>query len=111
MTHPILTVNDFAGFIGQNALCVVYFSGPGCAVCEQLRPKLFGLLNSEFPQVPIAQVDCADQKVLAAEQRVFSIPTLVIFAEGRESQRFVRSFSPTEVARQLLRPYQLCYEN
>lgn len=111
MSLPQLDEHSFATFTGQHPLCLVYFSGPDCAVCEQLKPKLIQTLSGELPHLQTAQVDCNAQRALAASHRVFTIPTLVVFIEGRESQRFVRSFSPADVARKLLRPYQLCYES
>jgi thioredoxin-like negative regulator of GroEL len=96
-------------FLHENTLCAVYYSGPGCAVCEQLKPKLFGMLGERFPRLAIAAVDCSKARTLAAEQSVFTIPTLVVYIEGREAFRYARSFSPIQVAEQLQRPYELFF--
>ena len=110
MSIQELSHADFSAFTQEHPLCVVYFSGPGCAVCKQLKPKLFELLDEAFPQLGTAQVDCSEEQSLAVDQGVFTIPTLLVFIEGRETQRYARSFSPAQVAAELRRPYQLCFE-
>jgi len=110
LPNPTLTASNFRDFTQQNPLCVVYFSGPDCAVCEQLKPKLTALLSSEYPRLGIALVDASEERALAADQGVFSIPTLLVFIEGHEARRYTRSFSPSQVAADLRRPYELCFE-
>ena len=98
-------------FLQQNPLCAVYYSGPGCAVCVQLKPKLFGMLGEQFPRLAIAEVDCGEERALAADQSVFTIPTLVVYIEGREAFRHARSFGPTQMAEQLRRPYDMLFDD
>ncbi len=104
-----LTETAFKRFIQRNPLCAVYFSGPDCAVCQRLKPKLFDFLSGQLPRLELAEVDCSQQKTLAAAQGVFTIPTLIAYAEGGEILRHSRSFSPAQVAAQLQRPYRILW--
>jgi thiol-disulfide isomerase/thioredoxin len=103
--------NDFSAFIADHPLCAVYFSGPDCAVCEALQPKLFDLLQQRFPRLALAEVDCSASPQLAAQQTVFTIPTLIVYLDGREGIRKVRSFSLAELAAELQRPYVIFTEH
>ena len=100
---------DYSGFLHRHRMCAVYFSGPDCHVCAALRPKLFELLRSRFPKLAVAEVDCAASQALAAQQTVFTIPTLIVYVEGKELQRKARAFSLAELASELERPYVMLF--
>jgi len=108
-TIEIIDAGQLDAFIANSPLAAVYFSGPDCAVCEALKPKLMALLAERFPALAVATVDCGRHGALAAQQRVFSIPTLVLFMDGREAGRYVRAFSPAAVAADLERPYSILH--
>jgi thioredoxin-like negative regulator of GroEL len=96
---------DFSAFIRNYPLCAIYFSGPDCAVCAALKPKLFELLQYRFPKLVLGEVDCSTSQQLASQQLIFSIPTLIVYLDGREAIRKSRSFSLTELVEELDRPY------
>lgn len=110
MSQVLASEAEFTGFIQRHPICAVYFSGPDCSVCKRLKPKLFEMLNERFPAVAIGEVDCAVSPQLAAQQVVFSIPAMTIYIEGRETIRKLRSFSPSELALELERPYTIIGE-
>lgn len=97
--------SEFSEFLVTHLLCAVYFSGPDCGVCEVLKPRLFETLSGRFPELALGEVDCVRSPELAAQQLVFTIPTLVVYVEGRENLRKVRAFSPAELVQELERPY------
>ena len=105
MTRQLTTVAAFEQFIQAHPMAAVYFSGPACGVCTTLQPKLMGLFAERFPALAVAQVDCGQHQAVAAQQGVFTVPTLLIFFEGREAIRKARAFSPTEIEMELERPY------
>jgi thioredoxin-like negative regulator of GroEL len=105
MFRKLSTTDDFTEWLNRHPLCAVYFSAPDCSVCEALKPKLHGLLQQRFPQLALGEVDCAACRELAAQQMVFTIPTLIVYFDGREGIRKVRSFSLGELAAELERPY------
>ncbi len=107
---PILrSVDELNGFLQQHPAAAVYFSGPDCGVCKVLKPKLLTLLQAQFPALALAEVDCAAAPELAAQQTVFSIPTLVVYFDGSELLRKARNFSPAQLADELERPYALFF--
>ena len=102
---------DFTSFIQTNPMCAVYYSAPDCNVCKVLKPKLFAMLSAEFPKIAIAEVDCEATPELSSQQSVFTIPTMIVYIEGKEHLRKARSFSPSLVADELRRPYSLLMED
>ena len=92
------------------AALAVWFSGPDCRVCSNLKPKLATLLERRFPLLETAQVDCDSSAEAAARYQVFTVPTLLIFFAGRESLRKVRNLSLRELETELQRPYHLLFD-
>jgi len=107
--HPLTSTTAFAEFIAQHPMAAVYFSGPDCGVCTTLKPKLLRLFTERFPKLAVAEVDCGVQRELAAQQGVFTIPTLIVYLESREGLRKTRSLSPGQVEAELERPYSICF--
>jgi thiol-disulfide isomerase/thioredoxin len=105
MSTQLSTTVGLAEWLSLHPLCAVYFSGPDCSVCTALKPKLFELLQQRFPKLVLGEVDCALSPELAAQQLVFTIPSLIVYFDGREAIRKVRSFSLGELACELERPY------
>jgi thioredoxin 1 len=107
------TINEAAAlqdFVTGNTAAALYFAGVNCGVCHVLEPKLRAMLRESFPQIIFARVATEQAVELAAQQRVFAVPTLLIFFEGRESFRYARNFSIGEVERDIARPYSLLFD-
>ena len=96
--------------IQRAAALAVWFSGPDCRVCSDLKPKLASLLDSRFPLMETALVDCARTADVAARYQVFSVPTLLVFFDRRESLRKVRNMSLRSLESELQRPYHLLFD-
>jgi thioredoxin-like negative regulator of GroEL len=86
---------------------LIYVSGEDCAVCKSLKPKLEATLSATLPRFTCLEVKREASPDLAATLGVFSIPTALVFFEGKEHQRYGRSMSPSRVAEELRRPYEL----
>ena len=95
--------------IDGSAALLIYFTGPDCAVCEVLRPRVASLVSRRFPHMGILSVDCARWPALAAAHQVFAVPTVLAFFEGREWLRRTRGLSLAELEAALARPYDLLF--
>lgn len=59
-----------------------------CGPCRQLLPVVEQLAE-ELPQVKVGKVNVDEQPTLARRHKVFSIPTLVVYREGKPDGRAV----------------------
>lgn len=87
--------DDVAFF--NSSIAVAYFSSPSCSVCVDLKPRLRAEMSTRFPAVHWKEVNVSTHMEQAAQSRVMTIPAVIVYAEGREHRRFVRTFGVHEV--------------
>jgi len=88
----------------------LYFSGEFCNVCHALRPKVKELFDSEFPELKQIYLDAEEHREIASHFQVLSVPTMIVFMDGREFAREGRSVSLHQLSEQLKRPYKMMTE-
>jgi len=86
---------------------LVYFSGENCNVCHALRPKFKELFDTEFPLIKQIYLDAEENVDIAVEYQVLSVPTMLVFLDGREFIREGRSVSLYQLNEKLSRPYNM----
>ena len=86
---------------------LLYFSGENCNVCHALRPKFKELFDSEFPELKQIYLDAEEDAEIAAQYQVLSVPTMLVFLDGREFVREGRAVSMYKLQAQLTRPYEM----
>ena len=91
--------------IGEEVGVLLYFSGEHCNVCHALRPKFKALFDKEFPQIRQIYLDAHENAEISAHYQVFSVPTMIVFLDGREFIREGRAVSMHKMTEQLKRPY------
>ena len=79
----------FPAFITQPKPVVVDFWAPWCGPCRTQGPILEHFKAMAGDRAMVGKVNVDDNKPLAAQFDVRSIPTLIVFKEGKEVQRFV----------------------
>jgi len=88
----------------------LYFSGEHCNVCHALRPKFKELFDNEFPKIRQIYLDAHENPEISAHFQVFSVPTMIVFLDGREFVREGRAVSLHKMTQQLKRPYVMMTE-
>jgi thioredoxin 1 len=102
--------DDLQQIIAHSQAVMVYFSTPDCSVCRALRPKLMQLTHERYALMQRVYVDIAAEPALGAAYNVFTVPTVLVFLEGREFARRSRAFSPAELLDALARPWEVLME-
>lgn len=97
--------------IEQTQAVLVYFSHDACGVCQVLKPKIAGLFNEHFSRVTLAYVDVKAYPEVAAQFSVFTVPSLLIFMQGKESIRQARHISVVALQREFSRGYGLLFDS
>jgi thioredoxin-like negative regulator of GroEL len=104
-------IEEFENFVKTNEAALVYFSTPQCNVCKVLKPKVIDFINSDYPKIKMAYVNCEVLKEVAAQNRIFAVPTIIVYLAGKEFIRKSRNISIVEFSSELERPYNLYFEN
>ena len=101
------TIENIEKTIKENIAVMVYFSAPTCNVCHALKPKLLEELEKNFPAFKVESVDISMEEDIAPHFGVYSIPTVLIFLDGKEFVRKSRHMSVVEVLDEIRRPYEI----
>lgn len=72
----------------RRGVTLVDFWAPWCGPCKVAAPILNDLAETEY-RITIAKVNVDKQQQLAQKYKVRNIPTLVLFRDGVEVQRYV----------------------
>lgn len=96
--------------LGSEPGVLVYFSSETCSVCKVLRPKVKELTEERFPAMRTLYVDIEKSPVLSGQHRIFTIPTILIFFEGRESHRFSRNIGTDQLVQTMEKPYGMLFD-
>ena len=101
------TIENINKTIKENLAVMVYFSAPTCNVCHALKPKLLEALDANFEDFKVESVDISQTENIAPNFNVYSIPTVLVFLDGKEFLRKSRNMSVDEVIREIKRPYEI----
>jgi len=105
-----MTLEALQQTIRQEIGVLLYFSGEHCNVCHALRPKVKALFDEEFPKLKQIFLDAEAYREISSHYQVLSLPTMIVFLDGREFIREGRTVSLHQLAGKLQRPYGMMTE-
>jgi len=88
---------------------LVYFSHESCNVCKVLKPKVIEMVNEQFPKIAVAFSDTKKLPEIAGQNGVFTVPTILVFLDGKEYIRSSRNISVMNLEDQIRRPYEMMF--
>nr|WP_319998950.1 thioredoxin family protein [uncultured Draconibacterium sp.] len=110
MFKEIKSLEEFIALKEEQAAVLAYFSTDACSVCKVLKPKVEEMVTVAFPKMQLAYVKSDVLPDVAAQNSVFTAPTIVVFFDGRETIRKSRSFSVDELQQEIQRYYSMLFD-
>ncbi len=80
---------------------LVDFWAPWCGPCRLVSPVVESFGEKHAGKIGVAKVNTDENQQLAMRYSIFSIPTLIVFQNGREAARLV-GYMPQEVMEERL---------
>ena len=83
-----LNSNNFQQHINRNDVAVVVdFWAPWCGPCKSMAPAFTQASMELTPEVRLAKLNTEEEQAIAGNLNIRSIPTMVLFKNGREVTR------------------------
>ena len=90
MSEPYhVTDANFEDTIKKNHMVLVDFWANWCGPCRALAPTIEELAKEYSGKVLVGKLDVDENPTTAERFQVFSIPTMIIFKNGKETERLV----------------------
>lgn len=101
---PVINVNDrnFAAEVQKHQMALVDFWAPWCALCRMVAPVLEAL--SEENGLTVLKLNVDQNPVTASQYRIMSIPTLIVFKNGKPAETLI-GYMPKDSLKRRLQPY------
>lgn len=84
----ILSNSNFSNKVQESEFCVVDFSATWCGPCRMLKPIIEDI-EMLLKDVTFYNVDVDECEDIAREYKIFSIPTIMVFKNGRVADTMV----------------------
>lgn len=91
-----LTNKTFKNEINDDKLVVVDFWAAWCGPCQAFAPILEEV-SEEMKDVKICKVNVDEERMLAMKNKVMSIPTLIMYKNGKQIERSQGRLSKNEL--------------
>ncbi len=72
--------------ISQQELILVIAKTKTCSVCKPMTAKLLHFLT-DYPQIPAYEIYLEDVEMFQGQHLVFTVPTIIVFSNGKEILR------------------------
>lgn len=106
----IQTLEELDQALHSHSAVLVYFSHQNCNVCKVLKPKVKDLVVNNFPHITLLYVDTVKYPEVAGQYSVFTVPTILVFFDGKEYIRESRHISLSAFSERIDKLYSVYFE-
>ena len=94
--------SEFDGVVkNAQGLVMVDFWAPWCGPCQMSAPALEAAAEKMQGKAKIYKINIDDNHKLASELGIMSIPTMIIFKDGKELDRIVGALGESEIIKRI----------
>lgn len=93
----------------ENPMLLVYSSGGMCSVCTVLKGKV-KIMMHKYPKMKAVEIDGDKHPEITSQLSIFTLPSIVIYINGKESLREARNVSLELLDEKIERLYNLMYD-
>ncbi|MDA3958893.1 co-chaperone YbbN [Oceanispirochaeta sp.] len=101
-------LKEIQDLMSSEGFHLFYLSRPACGVCSVVKAKVIEMLQS-FPEIKSYYINLDLVPEAAGQFSIFTIPGILLYAEGKEIIREARYLSISDLERQISRPYELAF--
>ena len=109
MYKTVKNLEEFNKLLKDNLGVLMYFSNETCNVCKVLKPQIIKMLEEKYPEIPFYYVDMSATPEISAQTQVFTIPTIIVYFDGKETIKKSRHIGLAELAEAIRRPYEMIF--
>ncbi len=95
-----LTYQKYETALSDHPLLLVDFFAEWCAPCKMMEPVLADLEKAR-PEIAVARVNIDKEDDLAVENDISLLPTVVLYRDGVEVERFVGTMTLAQLSAKL----------
>jgi thioredoxin 1 len=104
-TVPYVTERDFEVEVLRSELPVLLeFTADWCQPCKAIAPEVEAFAREQAGKVKVVKLDIDKSPIIAQQLRIQSVPTFMVFAEGRPVDAVVGAIRKAKM-RELVEPF------
>ena len=100
----VVNKNEFEALVKQGEVVLVDFFATWCGPCKMLSPVLEEFSEKYAGKLHVVKVDVDQEMELARAFRIMSVPTMIVFKDGKPQDQFM-GYMPLELLEQKLAAY------
>ncbi|MGB9642223.1 MAG: thioredoxin [Candidatus Ratteibacteria bacterium] len=85
----VLNDENFDAVLKENAVVLVDFYADWCGPCRMMAPVVEELAKEMEGKIVVAKLNVDENPDIAARFQIFSIPTFIIFKNGKPDQKII----------------------
>ena len=96
MSEVILTNQNFEEEVKEGLVLVDFFA-TWCGPCKMIAPVISQIAEEYKGRVKVGKVNVDDENTLAMKYQIASIPTLILFKDGKPVKSLIGLHSKSEI--------------